>query len=259
MILKKIIVATRQEIKIKQRQLPLLKLKKLVRSLSPTKNFVKALTNQKPVALIAEIKFASPSAGNIAAKVNVAKIAKQYQAAGASAISVVTNKKFFKGDENYLKTARAACQLPLLRKDFIISLYQIYESRYLGADAILLIAAALTAKQLISFVNLAHSLGLYTLVEVHSKTEVKKALQSKSKIIGINARSLRNFAIDTNRVAKLAPLIPKNKIIVAESGINNKIDAERAVKAGTNAMLVGTAIMQAKNKTKKIKELLFII
>ncbi len=210
----------------------------------------------KKKALIAEIKFASPSKGVIrkGSVEEVEKIAKIYDRNGASAISVVTDEKYFHGKFEYLKAARQATLLPVLCKDFVVEEYQIYKAHEYGADAILLIANLLETKRLKKFLKIVESLKMDALVEVHDEVDLKKVLKTDAKIIGINNRNLINFKIDLKTTNKLIKKIPANKIIVSESGINDTEDLKK-LDARVNAVLIGTAIMKSKNISKKIHEL----
>ena len=257
MILDEIIQSTRVEMAKKKSVLPLEKLQVLAQSRTDgIRDFGQALASTTPMALIAEIKRASPSAGVINANVDVVEQAQKYVRAGAAALSVVTNKVFFNGDDGFLQIIRALVEIPLLRKDFIVDLYQIYESKYLGADAILLIARLFSAPELTQLVLLTHELGLQCMVETHDEADIAKALVSGATIIGINVRDLDTFTLDTPRALALAPLLPPGKILVAESGIHTRADVETWRAVGAKAVLVGTTLMQAKNVEEKIKELL---
>jgi indole-3-glycerol phosphate synthase len=228
----------------------------------------------KDLALIAEIKKASPSAGVIAPNFDAIRIARDCEAAGANALSVLTDEKFFQGCIEYLQRIRDAVRLPILRKDFIIDELQIYESVARGADAILIIVAILDAAQLKDFSALAKQLRIAALVEVHHELELDRALAAGAEIIGINNRDLRDFSVDlatTERLSQLirrrgvhaptgrgedaAPTLPA-PILVAESGINARADVERVRQAGADAILVGESLMRSDNIGAKIKELL---
>ncbi|MCG3148360.1 MAG: Indole-3-glycerol phosphate synthase [Verrucomicrobiae bacterium] len=204
-------------------------------------------------ALIAEVKKASPSAGVIAHNFDPVGIARQYEGAGAAAISVLTDEKFFQGKLDYLRQIREAVRLPLLRKDFIIDELQVYEAVAGGADAILLIAAILTDSQLRDYRALAEHLKLAALVEVHDEAELNRALNSGAGIIGINNRDLKTFKVSLTTTERLAAQIPEDRIVVAESGINTRADVERL---GTDAILVGESLMKSGDVAGKVKELL---
>lgn len=217
------------------------------------RDFTKAISNKTP-AFIAEIKRRSPSLGNICGKeFEPIKIAKNYEESGASAISVLCDKKYFRGDLKYLqKVSKNTNKTPLLCKDFIMDEYQIYEARKFGADAILLIAAILTEKQIANFIKIAKSLNVAALCEVHTLEELEKVLKTQAKIIGINNRNLNTLEIDLSVAKELAKHIPKDKIIVSESGISSKKDLENLPK-NINAILIGTALMQGAKITNFIK------
>jgi len=196
-------------------------------------------------AVIAEIKKASPSKGVLRADFRPAEIAASYAQHGAACLSVLTDAQFFQGSAEYLKQARAACALPVLRKDFIVNAYQIYDARAMGADAILLIAAALDVAQMQAFEALAHSLGMAVLVEVHDGTELDAALQLATPLIGVNNRNLRTFEVSLQTTLDLLPRIPPDRIVVTESGILKAEDVELMRGNQVNAFLVGEAFMRA--------------
>jgi indole-3-glycerol phosphate synthase len=208
------------------------------------------------VNLIAEIKKASPSRGIIRGDFNPAKIAMTYQANGASAISVLTDERFFEGRLEHMKTVKEHVSLPVLRKDFIIDEYQIYESVRSGADAILLIAEILSGSELGSFYNLAVSLGLDVLVEVHNEEDVEKALGCQAGIIGINNRDLHTFKVDLAVTQKLLRMIPPGKVRVSESGIKTYEDVMFLKSMGVNAVLIGEAFMEASDIASKMREIM---
>ncbi|OGS80900.1 MAG: indole-3-glycerol-phosphate synthase [Gallionellales bacterium GWA2_59_43] len=196
-------------------------------------------------AVIAEIKKASPSKGVLRADFRPAEIAASYARHGAACLSVLTDAQFFQGSAAYLKQARAACTLPVLRKDFIVDEYQIYDARAMGADAILLIAAALEVAQMKAFEALAHSLGMAVLVEVHDGAELDAALQMNTPLVGVNNRNLRTFEVSLQITLDLLPRIPPERIVVTESGILNAADVELMRSHEVNAFLVGEAFMRA--------------
>jgi indole-3-glycerol phosphate synthase len=225
------------------------------------RDFLAAL--RKPVsgdiALIAEVKKASPSAGIICKDFDPVRIAKEYEAAGASCLSVLTDEKFFLGSLDYLRQIRAAVKLPLLRKDFIIDERQILEAIEWGADAILLIVAILTDEQLQKFHSLATEAGLAVLVEVHDEAELERALSrimGSPTLIGVNNRDLKTFKVDLATTEKLAKKIGGGKILVAESGIHTRTDVERLKKCGATAILVGESLLRDGNIRPKIHELI---
>ncbi len=220
------------------------------------RNFLDALENNPNMSLIAEIKKSSPSRGDINLSVDVKEQAKKYEAAGVNAISVLTDIRF-KGEIGFLNEVREVTTVPLLRKDFIFDVYQIYESYLAGADALLLIASELDEKTLCELVDLTHKLGMECLVETHAKADIDKALKTKAKIIGINSRNLgsENMEVDLGNVVNLAKHIPKDRLIVAESGIETKADVKRLAKAGARVVLVGTTLMTTKDVDAKVREL----
>lgn len=195
-------------------------------------------------AVIAEIKKASPSRGVIRADFKPAEIAADYEAHGAACLSVLTDRQFFQGAPEYLRAARAACSLPVLRKDFLIDAYQVYEARAMGADAILLIAAALDLQSMRELEAVAASLGMAVLVEVHNGEELDSALQLTTPLVGINNRNLRSFEVSLQTTLDLLPSIPVGRIVVTESGILSIADVELMRKNAVNAFLVGEAFMR---------------
>lgn len=219
------------------------------------RDFAGALRRQDGIALIAEIKKASPSAGVIAPNFDALRIARDYEAAGASALSVLTDEKYFQGRIEYLQLIRDAVQLPVLRKDFIIDELQIYEAAGRGADAILLIVAILDDAQLRNYRALAEHLRMVALVEVHDERELERALNAGALIIGINNRDLKSFSVSLATTEKLAGMCG-DRIVVAESGIHERADVERVAAAGAHAILVGESLMRSKDIGAKVKELL---
>ena len=246
-ILDEIIQNKKQEILLSKKKLSIGKIKKRLKKTD--RNFFSALKGRNNI--IAEIKYKSPSAGKIGKVKSIKEIATAYNKY-ASAISVLTDKKFFAGKPSYIKEAKKYTLLPILRKDFIIDEYQIYESRYFGADAILLIASLLSAKQIERFLKITRKLGMEALVETKTKEEIKKVLATSAKIIGINNRDLSNFKINLDTTKNLKKLIPQEKIIVSESGIYTKKDI---LELDTNAVLIGTSLIEAQNIKDKLSSL----
>jgi indole-3-glycerol phosphate synthase len=195
--------------------------------------------------VIAEIKKASPSKGVIREDFIPADIAQSYAEHGAACLSVLTDRQFFKGEPDFLKQARASCQLPVLRKDFMVDVYQIYESRAMGADAVLLIAACLDDLQMHEFESAAHSLEMAVLVEVHNEGELGRALQLKTPLIGINNRNLKTFEVSLDTTLTLRKLVSADRIVISESGIHSRDDVLRLAAAGVEAFLVGEVFMRA--------------
>ncbi len=196
-------------------------------------------------AVIAEIKKASPSKGVLRDEFFAADIAQSYAEWGAACLSVLTDVQFFQGSVDYLKQARASCQLPVLRKDFLVDPYQIYESRVMGADCILLIAASLEDAQMQEFEAIAHSLDMAVLVEVHDQPELERALKLKTPLVGINNRNLKTFEVSLQTTLDMRSLVPADRLLVTESGIHSRDDVLRMGAAGVSAFLVGEAFMRA--------------
>ena len=222
------------------------------------RDFLAALRQPRhgDIALIAEIKKASPSAGVICRDFDPVRIAKEYEAAGASCLSVLTDEKFFQGSLDHLRQIRAAVKLPLLRKDFIIDERQILEAIEWGADAILLIVAILSDEQLRKFHSLAAEAGLATLVEVHDETELDRASKIGATLIGVNNRDLKNFKVNLATTERLVAKISGEKSLVAESGIHTRADVERLKRCGASAILVGESLLRGGNIQDKIRELI---
>ena len=244
-----------EEIAGLKEETPIRTLKTMTRDLPFPRDFRGAL--RKPgIALIAEVKKSSPSAGVIAGELDPASIAREYEVGGASAISVLTESAYFGGDLADLTAVKDAVEIPVLRKDFIIDPYQIYEARVARADAILLIAELLDRGELTNYLRIARELGLVCLVESHSREELEKAIGSGAEIIGVNNRNLKTLEVDIDTSIQLIPLIPTDRIRVAESGIKSGEDAESVLKAGADAILVGEVLVRSKNPGLKIGELI---
>ena len=257
-ILNEIVAVKREEVAQLRPQAD--KLKQAAAGRTEFRDFAGALRSKSGVALIAEVKKASPSAGVIAPNFDAIQIAREYETAGAAALSVLTDEKFFQGRIEYLQQIRDAVKLPLLRKDFIIDELQIYESVARGADAILLIVAILDDAQLKEFSTMAKQLRVAALVEVHDERELDRALAAGAAIIGINNRDLKDFSVNLATTEKLAARLKRGMCdkhtLVAESGINTRADVERVAKAGVNAILVGESLMRSGDIGAKVKELL---
>lgn len=254
-ILERIVTQKKQTLREQKDRSLITKIKQGIANLPLTHNFCQAISIPGKINLIAEIKKISPSAGRLVSSFNLERIARDYQDAGAVAISVLTEEKYFLGKVTYLEEVKKVVNLPVLRKDFIFDSYQVYESRYFGADAFLLIAAILTEKEVEEFICLGHSLGMDALVEVHDEEELNRVLDTSAKIIGINNRNLRDLTVDLNITLRLRKKIPKDKIIVSESGIKTKEDVELLKSASINAVLIGQTLMQSENIKEKVKEL----
>ena len=255
MILDRIVQAKRKESASLKVGRPLPHLEEAMRDLPPPRNF-KGAISRLPCSIIAEVKMRSPSKGRIREDFDPFRIASLFQENGAAAVSVLTEEEFFEGSRTYLSGIRKTVSLPLLRKDFIIDPYQIYETRVLGGDALLLITRLLEQGQLKEYIRLSESLGLSPLVEVHTPEDLDKALSTGSEIIGINNRDLRTFSADLGITLDLAPSIPSDRIVVSESGINTREDIETLMEAGVHCFLVGEALMRAEDIGSKLRELL---
>ena len=247
-ILQKILTVKAQEIAAAKANCSLETMRVKAEQALPTRDFVGAIRSKITAgqpAVIAEIKKASPSKGVLRADFRPAEIAASYASHGAACLSVLTDAQFFQGSAEYLQEARAACSIPVLRKDFMVDTYQIYQARALGADCILLIAAALNLAQMQEFEALAHSLGLSVLIEVHNKAELDEALKLTAPLIGINNRNLRTFEVNLQTTLDLLPHIPQERIVVTESGILQAEDVQLMRNNHVNAFLVGEAFMRA--------------
>ena len=220
-----------------------------------TQDFYTALKSNKDISIIAEVKKASPSKGIIKEDFDPLKIAKEYNEANVQAISVLTERNFFLGDDDYLVRIRQSLSLPVLRKDFLIDIWQVYQSRCLGADAILLIVSLLSDEDLKKFQIVAGILGMQCLVEVHDQEEVERALESGAKIIGINNRDLKTFDVDLKTTEKLMNYIPHDRAVVSESGIRNNEDIKYLRSLGVDAVLIGETFMRAESISEKINEI----
>ena len=257
-ILDQILEAKRRELERRQREEPLVSLEQRAREMPLPLNLSGALMGPG-VRLIAEVKKASPSRGLLCPDFDPVALARTYAENGAAAISVLTEVDHFQGSLEHLSQVKSAvsdARLPVLRKDFIFNPYQVYEARAHGADAFLLIVAMLEPAQLQELLNVARSLWLQCLVEVHSEHELEMALEAGAEVIGINHRDLKTFDMDLSLSEHLRPLIPQGKIVVAESGISSREDVARMKKAGVNAVLVGEALVTAPDVAAKVRELL---
>ncbi|MEJ6021101.1 indole-3-glycerol phosphate synthase TrpC [Ramlibacter sp. PS4R-6] len=248
-ILEKIVAVKREEIAAAQKKVPLQAMRADAESRVLTRDFEGALRSKIAAggsAVIAEIKKASPSKGVLRPGEFVpADIAQSYADAGAACLSVLTDRQFFQGQPDYLKQARASCDLPVLRKDFVVDAYQVYESRAMGADCILLIVACLEDAQMRELEAIARGLDMAVLVEVHDRAELERALQLKTPLVGINNRNLRSFEVSLDTTLGMLADIPEGRLVVTESGIATKDDVKRMREAGVHAFLVGEAFMRA--------------
>ena len=258
-ILDRIIEVKRGEVRIAQESVSLEELR-LQASTRDSRDFVGALRAKlaegKP-AIIAEVKKASPSKGVIRENFVPADIAKSYERGGAACLSVLTDVQFFKGSVAYLEVARAACSLPVLRKDFIVDPYQVLEARAMGADCILLIAAALQPLQMRDLEAYAHSLGLAVLVEVHDRDELEQSLTLKTPLIGVNNRNLRTFETSIETTIGMLDMVPEDRIVVTESGILSRVDVERLRAMDVQTFLVGEAFMRADDPGTELARMFF--
>ena len=228
-----------------------------VSAMPPAKDLEAALTVGEPPALIAEVKRASPSAGMIAEDVNPSVLARAYQAGGAAAVSVLTEPRHFQGSLADLQAVRSSVSIPVLRKDFLIHPSQVIEARASGADAVLLIVAALTDAQLRALLEAAGDVGLATLVETHSDEDLRRALDSDAKLIGVNARDLETLEVDVAGALARVGRVPDDRISVLESGISTRANVDAALEAGASAILVGEALMRADDPARAVRKLLW--
>ena len=244
-ILDRIIASKLRELEAARNAFPEAELEQRVANLPTTRDFTRALTQSLDVAIIAEVKKASPSAGIIRADFDPVAIARTYEAHGAAAISVLTDVEFFQGSLTYLKKVHEAVRCPALRKDFILDRYQLLEARIAGADAVLLIAECLPGAQLASLHRQAGELGLHTLIELHDADQLSRVLDTGGPVIGINNRDLRTFTTRIEHTLELLPRIPSDRIVVSESGITSHADLQTLGAAGAKAVLVGESLMRA--------------
>ena len=257
-ILEKIVAVKHQEVAAAQRRKSLAAVRADAESRVLTRDFVGAMRSKIAAghpAVIAEIKKASPSKGVLREEFIPANIAQSYAEYGAACLSVLTDVDFFQGSVDFLKQARASCQLPVLRKDFMVDAYQIYESRAMGADAVLLIAACLDDAQMKDFEAIARNLDMAVLVEVHDQAELERALKLKTPLIGVNNRNLKTFEVSLDTTLTLRSHVPADRILVTESGIQTREDVLRMGASGVNAFLVGEAFMRASDPGVALAEL----
>jgi len=247
-ILQRIVDTKRREVAAAQRQVSLQGIEAAARQAPPLRDFVGALRHrleQGLPAVIAEVKKASPSKGVLREDFKPAEIALSYEQHGAACLSVLTDRDYFQGGPEVLQAARAACQLPVLRKDFIVDPYQVYETRTMGADALLLIVAALTQPEMVALARLAQSLGLAVLVEAHDAEELARALELETPLIGINNRNLKTFETRLEITLQLREQVPAERILITESGITSVADVTRMRAHGVHAFLIGETFMRA--------------
>jgi indole-3-glycerol phosphate synthase len=258
-VLQKILTRKGEEVAERRKQMPLSALEDLARDQSPPRGFAAAMQTRAltDAAVIAEVKKASPSKGVIRADFAPAEIAAQYEAGGACCLSVLTDRDFFQGSEDYLRVARAACALPVLRKDFTVDAYQLAEARAIGADAILLIVAALDPVQLLELAAAAEHYQLDVLVEVHDRDELEAALELSTPLLGINNRDLRDFSTSLDTTLSLLAHIPDEKLVITESAIHSREDVLTMREAGVSAFLVGEAFMRVEDPGAALRALFY--
>ena len=257
-ILQRIVAVKREEVAAAKARRTLAAVQASARQQAPPRRFEAALRTAMAdgrAAVIAEVKKASPSKGVLREHFVPAEIAASYARHGAACLSVLTDETFFQGCAAFLEQARAACELPALRKDFIVDEYQVYESRAMGADCILLIAACLEDDQLAAFESCAHALGMGVLVEVHDAAELERALRLKTALVGVNNRNLRTFEVSLDTTLSLRPRVVGDRLLIAESGILVRADVQRLRAAGVHAFLVGEAFMRAPEPGRALAEL----
>lgn len=255
-ILDEIAQKTRERIADKAKEIPLSEVREAAEKLPKTDDFpFKRALSGEDIAFICEVKRASPSKGIIAENFPYLQIAKDYEKAGANAISCLTEPFWFKGSDAILREITNTVKIPVLRKDFTISDYMIYEAKILGASAVLLISSILSEKQLSEYLDLAHSLGLSALVECRDEAETEAAVKIGAQIIGVNNRDLRNFSVDFTKSGKLREIVPSDRIFVSESGVKTAEDVSALRKVNANAALIGETLMRADDKTAKLREL----
>ncbi|HEY5555380.1 indole-3-glycerol phosphate synthase TrpC [Acetobacterium sp.] len=254
MILDRIVKSTEIRVAQLKKSYPLNILKELAKKSENPFSFEKAL-RVDDIAFICEVKKASPSKGLIAKDFLYIQIAKEYETAGANAISVLTEPEFFQGANAYLSEIKKNVSIPVLRKDFILEESQIYESRIIGADAILLICSILSEEQISHYIKIADKLGMSSLVEAHDEAEVEKAINAGARIIGVNNRNLKTFEVDIENSVRLRKMVPAEIVFVSESGIKNQKDIKILRDNGTNAVLIGETLMRSGDKSLEIKKL----
>ena len=257
-VLKRILARKQEEVAERRERVSLFELKARIASAPPVRGFADAVAAKLQAglpAVIAEVKKASPSKGVIRPNFDPAAIARSYEAGGAACLSVLTDIDFFQGSDAYLQQARAACSLPVLRKDFVVDAWQLYEARMLGADCVLLIAAALDDVQLAEFAFIADELGMDVLVEVHDLDELERALPIPARLLGINNRNLRTFEVSLQATLDLKAMVPADRVLVTESGILAPADVQLMRQADVHAFLVGEAFMRQPDPGRALSDL----
>ena len=256
MILETIAEATRKRVAAEKEKCSLAEMKEKATAMNPDTGFPFEQTLKKPgMSFICEVKKASPSKGIIAEDFPYLEIAKEYEAAGASAISCLTEPEYFKGDKRYLKKIAETVSIPVLRKDFTVDPYMIYEAKVLGASAVLLICSILSEEQIKEYISICDELGLSALVETHDECEVRMALNAGARMIGVNNRNLKDFSVDTGNSRRFRKLIPPDVLFVSESGVSCAEDVRKLCEIGADAVLIGETLMRAENKAARLAEL----
>lgn len=255
LILDEIVDYTRKRVEKEKKEYSLEKLKKAAIKLATTDfQFEKALKKTE-LSFICEVKKASPSKGIIVEKFLYKEIAKEYEMAGASAISVLTEPKYFLGKDSYLQEIRKEVKIPLLRKDFVVEEYQLYQAKNLGADCVLLICSILSEERLKEYIEICDDLGLSALVEAHDEDEIEKAVRARARIIGVNNRNLKDFTVSVTNSIRLRALVPRDILFVAESGIQSAEDIMKLKEAKVDAVLIGETLMRSSDKRAMLRKL----
>ena len=256
-LLKRILAQKRVECAQAKKAMPLQQLKEALAKAPPTRAFRAAITRERAyqIHLIAELKKASPLRGVLRARMDVPALARELEVAGASALSVLTDVRFFQGSRENLKLAKGACALPVLCKDFMVDEYQVYQARMSGADAVLFIVRLLAQKKLKGFITLANNLSMVPFVEVHSAAELRRAVDAGADVIGINNRNLDDFKVDFSLALELRAKVPPGKIIVCESGVDSAVQVNRLRDLRFDAVLVGESLMRPRHPTSVINEM----
>ena len=256
MILEEIAAKTKERIEEEKSKRSLKELKAIAAELKKDTGFPFEAALAKPgMSFICEVKKASPSKGIIAEHFPYVEIGKEYETAGADALSVLTEPYYFKGSDEYLSAIRKEVSIPIIRKDFTVDEYMIYQAKVIGADAVLLICSLLSPMQLSEYGGIAKELGLSALVEAHDGKEIEMALSAGAKIVGVNNRNLKDFTVDINNSVRLRELVPENILFVSESGMKNRADIARLEENGTDAVLIGETFMRSDNKAAVLREL----
>lgn len=256
MILEDIVESTKERVEQNKKKYPIsqLKEKAFAMEINQTFPFQKAL-EKKDMSFILEVKRNSPSKGQIVSRFNFKEIAKEYEMIGADAISVVTEPEYFKGDDDFLREIKKIVKIPVLRKDFVVDEYMVYEAKLLGADAILLIAGIIDEFTLMRCLNLAHTLGMSAVVEAHSSMQIRKALRVGAKIIGVNNRDLRDFSVDMNNTLQLRDMVSDDIIFISESGIKTREDIKTLQQHRVDGVLIGETMLKSRNKRHTLEVL----